>query len=334
MPRMNETEPTIEIFKPFGEAFELMKKILFQPFDIKKWFAIGFAAWLASLGGGGGFNYRYNRREDMQKLNETIGQIPHPIIVTGICILIGLVLVLIVLFAWLRARGGFMFIDCIVKNRGAIAEPWREFQKEGNSYFLFSLVAAFVFVIFAALLSLPLIILAIRGRYYLYLHHDRLDVYVLLVIAAWVFVILLVIIAWALIATFMLPVMYRRRCRAYEAFRAAASLISAYPGEIVLFCLFLVVLAIATGLISCFAICATCCIAALPYIGTVILLPIYIAWRSFSLCFVRQFGPDYDAWANFTPPEFLPILSSTQPFPPAPTSSLNPPPAPPLFPDA
>ena len=59
---MNGSEPKIEIFKPFGEAFELMKKILFQPFDVKKWFVVGFAAWLANLGGGG-FNYQYNRRE-------------------------------------------------------------------------------------------------------------------------------------------------------------------------------------------------------------------------------------------------------------------------------
>jgi hypothetical protein len=328
MPLMNGTESKIEIFKPFGEAFELMKKILFQPFDFGKWFVVGFAAWLANLGSGGAFNFRsnYAGRSDWKELGDAINQIPHWVLVLGASVLLVLLLALAVLFAWLRARGGFMFVDCIVKNRGAIAGPWREFQKEGNSYFLFSLVAAFVFVIFAALLSLPLIALAIRGRYYLYLHRDRPDVYVLLVIAAWVFVILLVIIALALIASFMLPVMYRRRCRAYEAFRAAASLIAAHPGEIVLYCLFLVVLAIATGLISCFAICATCCIAALPYIGTVILLPIYIVLRSFSLCFVRQFGPDCDVWANFIPPEFSPILLPP-PAPPASTSSSNPPPA-------
>jgi hypothetical protein len=40
---MNGTESKIEIFKPFGEAFELMKKVLFQPFDLKKWLVIGFA---------------------------------------------------------------------------------------------------------------------------------------------------------------------------------------------------------------------------------------------------------------------------------------------------
>ena len=161
---MNGTERNIEIFKPFGEAVELMKKILFQPFDLKKWFVIGFAAWLANLGsGGGGFNYQFDRREEAQKINDAISQIPHPILVLGISLLILSILALIVLCAWLRARGRFMFIDCIVKNRGAIAEPWREFRKEGNGYFLFWLLIAFVVLIFAALLSLPLIILAIKG---------------------------------------------------------------------------------------------------------------------------------------------------------------------------
>src|SRR5438477_1429044 len=249
---MNGTKPKIEIFKPFGEAFELMKRILFQPFDLKKWFAIGFAAWLASLGGGGGggFNYPYNEREDAHKLNEIISQIPHSVLIAGICAFIAVVLSLVVLFAWLRARGRFMFIECIVKNRGAIAEPWREFRTEGNSYFLFSLTAAVCLVLLAALLSAPLVYVAIRGRFYLSLHRDRLEPYVLLITALWVFIILLVVFAWALMVNFMVPVMYRRRCRAYQAFRAATSVISRHPGEIVLYCLFLIVLALACAMVG------------------------------------------------------------------------------------
>ncbi len=326
---MNGTELKIEIFKPFGEAFELMKKILFQPFDLKKWLVIGFAAWLANLGGGGGgsFNYRYDRGEGVQKVNEAISQIPQPILVIGICVLIAFILVLIVLFAWLRARGGFMFIDCVVKNRGAIAEPWRDFQKEGNSYFLFSLLVTFAFLIFAALLSFPFMLPIIRGSAFLRIH----DVYLISTIAAWAFVMILLVLAWSLIANFMVPIMYRQRCRASKAFGIVIRLIAAHPGEILLYCLFLIVLALATGIVACVATCATCCIAAIPYIGTVILLPVFVLLRSFSLLFLRQFGSDYDVWANFIPPEFSPSLLSP-PVPPTATSSLNPPPAPPAFP--
>jgi hypothetical protein len=335
MLRMNRAESKIEIFKPFGEAFELMKKILFQPFDFKKWLVIGFAAWLASLGaGGGGFNYRTNRREDVHKLTDTLNQIPHPILIAGICVLIVLILVLIVLFTWLRARGRFMFVDCIVKNRGAVAEPWREFRSEGNSYFLFSLAAALCLLILAALISLPLVILAIRGRFYLYLHRDRLEPYVLVAIAGWVFVIVLLVLVWALVANFMIPVMYRRRCRAYEAFRSVVSLIAAHPGEIVLYCLFLIVLGLASIIVACFVTCATCCVAAIPYVGTVILLPLVVVLRAFSLLFVRQFGPEYDVWTSFVPPEFTPILSPAVPVQAAPielpSSSLPPQPPPAL----
>jgi hypothetical protein len=105
-------------------------------------------------------------------------------------------------------------------------------------------------------------------------------------------------------------------------------LIAIHPGEIVLYCLFLVVLVIATGLISCFAICATCCIAAIPYVGTVILLPVVVLLQAFSLSFIRQFGPDYDVWANSMPPESLPILSGAPPSPSV-ASAPNLPPEPP-----
>jgi hypothetical protein len=319
---MNGIEPKIQIFKPFGEAFELMKRILFQPFDLKKWFVIGFAAWLANLGGGGGgFNYPYNEREDAHKLNETISQIPHPILITAICALIAVVLLLVVLFAWLRARGRFMFVDCIVKNRGAVAAPWREFRTEGNSYFLFSLTAAVCLVLFAGLLSAPLVFLAIRGRFYLSLHRDRLEPYMLLITALWVFIILLAVFGWALIVNFMVPVMYRCRCRAYEAFRAVTSLIARHPGEIVLYCLFLIVLAVASVMLACVVTCATCCIAAIPYVGTVILLPVFVLFRSFSLLFLRQFGPEYDVWTTSMPPEFTPVLL---PLPAAPPPASSP----------
>ena len=325
---MNGTEPKIQIFKPFGEAFDLMKKILFQPFDMRKWFVIGFAAWLANLGAGGGgnFNYGYNRGEEVQKVNDAIGQIPHPILVAGIILLIVLVLALVVLFGWLRARGGFIFIDCVVKNRAAIAEPWHDFRTEGNGYFLFWLLVGFGLLICAGLLALPLVIPAIRNENFL-----RTDtVYLISATAGWILVMIFLILTWVLVASFAVPIMYRQRCRASEAFVAATKLIAAHPGEMLLYCFFWIVLVLGSAIVGCVVTCATCCIAAIPYMGTVILLPIFVLLRAFSLLFLRQFGADYDVWVSFTPTEFLPILSPllSGPATSAPSSNLPPEPPP------
>ncbi len=176
--------------------------------------------------------------------------------------------------------------------------------KEGNSYFLFSLLVGLAFLIFATLLSFPFMLPIIRGVTFLHIH----DVYLISTIAAWAFVVILFLLAWSLIANFMVPVMYRQRCGASKAFGIVVRLLAAYPGEILLYCLFLIVLALATAIVACVATCATCCIAAIPYVGTVILLPVFVLLRAFSLLFLRQFGSDYDVWATLMPPEFLPVL--------------------------
>jgi hypothetical protein len=302
---MNGNEPKIEIFKPFGEAFELMKRILLQPFDLKKWLVIGFAAWLANLGGGGGgsFNYPDNRHEDAQKLNETISQIPQPVLITGISILVCLILLLIVVVAWLRARGRFIFVDCIVRNRAAIVEPWKEFRAEGNSFFLFSLLVAVGLIAMIVIAGLVLIVPFIPGRGQL---QPGVAFWIGLSLTAFVAVFL--IFVWALASQLMVPIMYRQRCLARPGFAQAVDLVASHPGPILLYVLFLLVLTVAVVVISCAVACATCCIAAIPYVGTVILLPVSVTLGAFSLLFLRQFGSDYDVWAASMPPEFLPLL--------------------------
>ncbi len=282
-----------------------MKRILFQPFDLKKWLVIGFAAWLANLGSGGvgSFNYSNNRHEEAQELNKMIAEIPQTVLITGICILVCVVLLLIVLFAWLRARGRFIFVDCIVHNRAAIVQPWKEFRAEGNSFFLFSLVVVFVLIATVAIAGFALIVPLIpRGA------QAQPGVVFWIGLSVFVFIAVCLIFFWVTASQLMVPIMYRQRCPARLAFAQALDLISAHPGPILLYVLFLLVLAVAVVVISCAVACATCCIAAIPYVGTVILLPVPVTLVAFSLLFLRQFGPDYDVWASFIPPEFLPVL--------------------------
>jgi hypothetical protein len=313
---MNGPKPKIEIFKPFGEAFELTNKILFQPFDFTKWFVIGFAAFLSGHFAGVSPNFpspfgNFQSHRATQEVIPTHLEQWKPWLVPAVVVFALLFFALIIALTWLKARGNFIFTDCIVRNQAAIAGPWREYRKDGNSYFLFLLAVAF-----AVLLLAGLILASAAGLVWLKQGAGETVSIVAIGLIVFLFVFWVSIIIFVSIATyFMVPVMYRRRYRAVEAFGDVTLLITHNVGSFLLFCLFGIVLILAVLIIGAIVTCATCCLAALPYVGTVILLPVFVCLHAFGLVFLRQFGPDYDVWANFMPPEFRPILSGVPPAP-------------------
>ena len=334
---MNGTgERKIEIFAPFGAAIDLTKLILFQPFDIAKWLTIGFAAFLSHLAGGGGgsFNARFpggngdwkwNFRSTTQDALESTNAMPGWLIPV-LAVVFLLVLVVVVACLWLGSRGKFIFTDCIVRNRGAIVEPWHEFRREGNSLFLYSLLVAGAALVTVGIFSAPIWLPLLAGREL----PQGPAFFVTIAVLLSVFVVMA--IALSVINSFMVPIMYRRRCGALEAFKAAVGMIAAEPGPVILYVLFIIVLWIGFIIVGCLVTCVTCCVAAIPYIGTVILLPFYVFFASYLLLFVRQFGPDFDAWGNVlaaapvTTPAAAPATSIEPPPPPA----AEPPPPPPV----
>jgi len=60
------------------------------------------------------------------------------------------------------------------------------------------------------------------------------------------------------------------------------------------------VLALAIFVVILTAVVATCCIlgclAAIPYLGTVLLLPVFVFRRAYSLYYLAQYGLDYDVF--------------------------------------
>ncbi len=318
---MEPSEPRIEIFVPFGEAFETTKKILFQPFDLTKWFVIGLPAWLATMFSSG-FNYRrsyssgdWNWKAHSHGNSFGLHDAPPwvvPLIIGGSLF----VLALIVLFLWLNSRGRFMFTDCIVRNRGAVAEPWREFHKEGNRYFILQLVITFLSIIVFGGLALVFLL----GWHW----KNSLLPLPLIILLGVTF--LLVALVVGLIMKFVVPVMYRQRCSATAAFGEVWRLVAGSPGVFILFGLFYILLCIAAAMIGCLAACVTCCLAALPYIGTVILLPVVMFLYTFPLCFIRQFGDPYDVWAVVRPVDLPAADLLAPPAPPIPPIQEPPPP--------
>lgn len=295
---MNGDPEKIEIFAPFGAAYEWMKAMLFRPFDAAKWFTIAFAAFIAGPWGGGlnfrwnqwargDWNYRLTRHGDLS--DWTVPAWLIALIVLGALIAFALVLI----WAWVTARGRFIFTDCVVKNRAAIAEPWREFRHEGNSYFLFFLAVAFAMLVLTAIFIV--IIVAVFGG--LGRHEGSLIVLVIgLIVSGGLW--LLLALFFALVSHFMVPVMYRRRCSAREAFLDVTKLVFHNPAPFVLFVLFRIALALAVAIVGTTVACLTCCVGGLPYISTVLLLPAIVWLAAYKLLFLRQFGDQYDAWAT------------------------------------
>src|SRR5205814_9979244 len=222
---MNGVRPRIEIFRPFGEAFDLTNKILFQPFDLKKWLVIGFAAFLSGHLAGVGFNFPspFGNFQTHRTTPEVIS--PHfeqwkPWLVVAVVVLALFFFALVIALTWLKALGNFIITDCVVRNQAAIVEPWREYRKEGNSYFLFLLA-----VMFAVLLSAGLMLASVIGLGWLkqgagetgWITSIGLLVFLGLF---WVSVVMFVIVATCL----LLPVVLRRWCRAGGGLRGVTRL--------------------------------------------------------------------------------------------------------------
>ncbi|MCE0498409.1 MAG: hypothetical protein LV481_10740 [Methylacidiphilales bacterium] len=320
----------IDFSRALSLAWERMVIILFSPFDLGKWFAIGLSAFLAGfLSGGNGINSSYNYNN---KFNSFSGGAQSPsasihqlysslsgamagvqlaiIIIVGFVVLL-FVLALIVVIYWLGARGQFLFLDNIVRNRGAIAWPWSYYSRQANSLFLFYLLL----IVVSLLIFLPIIGVAIMMGIPLYIHQRWPE--------GWEIVGFIVLgLAYMVIATvfsfilfvfkeFGVPLMFRNGLLAQTAFMESLSIIRLHFGSVFVYVLLRIALWLAIVILSIITCCFTCCIAMLPYIGTVVLLPALVFVRCFSLDCLAQFGPQYDVWTVDVPPEPTPGAASS-----------------------
>jgi len=310
----------ISVAEPVSPALERVKLVLFRPFDPGKWFVIGFCAWLAQLGEGG-FRGNYNFsphhgtrfgdtfRQSFDRARDHVLDNLNWIVplATGLIVIL---LALGLLFLWLNSRGKFMFLHCVALDKAEVVEPWHQFAAEGNSLFLFRLGLGLV----AMICTLPLLILdvVIVCRMFLngqFLLNNILGAVVLGLLFCGLAIVFAIV--QKLTLDFVVPIMFLRRQSCLSAWKELWTLISGHVGAFVLYFLFQIVLAMAIGVIVFGAVIITCCLAGclmvLPYLGTVVLLPVLMFKRCYSLYFLAQFGRDYDAFPpESTPPPGLP----------------------------
>jgi hypothetical protein len=294
---------TVMYAEPMTRAWRRMKQALFAPFDAHKWFVIGFNAFLAGLAdwnrGSGG-----SRGGGRFDAGDVFGfphrawtwLMAHPGWFAGILFLAFLVFVVATVILWLSSRGVFMFLDNVVRDAAEIAAPWKRFRREGDSLFLWRF--AFGFIGFAFFLVFALGVFSSGARIYEQTRFNPLPVLWIAASAAGFLLLVTMLSYISLLAKdFVAPIMYKDGLSATKAWGVFLRLFGRHPAAFIVYGLLVFVLIIIFVIVVVIAGLVTCCIGwlllVIPYIGTVITLPVWYALRAFSLEFLAQFGPEY-----------------------------------------
>lgn len=305
----------ISVTEPINLALARVRRILFAPFDLGKWFTIGFCAWLAGLGerafrgnyssGSGSDNHNVDIHRQLEHAQDYFRDNLYwiaPVAIAAVTIVLAVWLV----FLWLNSRGKFMFLYCVALDRAEVREPWNRFATAANSLFYFQLVLGLI----GMAIMLPLVVLTLLFTVSEFLH-DAWNFASIMAVVGFVMGMVLVglffLIIRKLTTDFVVPIMYLRQNRCLDAWREFWQLLRTYSGDFVLYLLFQIVIAIVMGVMVLFVVIVTCCIAGclliIPYIGTVVLLPLPVFGRSYSLYYLAQFGPAYNVFPA-TPPAY------------------------------
>ena len=239
-------------------------------------------------------------------MNNLFWILPLVVVLVFFCLAVGVVLL------WLRSRGQFMFLHCIALNKAEIDVPWRKFVAEGNSLFVFRLVLGLVWMIPMVPFVIVAVVLVIRM-----INRGAPNIRVIIPLIGVGLIILALGIVFFVIGKlttdFVVPIMFLRRYKCLDGWRELCHLLSTHATRFVVYLLFQIVLGLAIGVIVLTAIIATCCIAGcvmlMPYLGTVLLLPVLTFKRSYSLHYLAQYGREYDVF----PPPIMTTIPGTVP---------------------
>jgi hypothetical protein len=313
---MTPQDSAVSVVTPLTPAFERVKTILFRPFDLTKWLVIGFCAWLACLGqgggGGGGGGHIGPVDHGAQGLKSALREARDYVLHNLDWILplaLGVALVIVVLwlaFTWLSSRGQFMFLHCVARNAAEVGIPWTRYARHGDSLFWFRVALG--------LISLAAILVPVAAGIAMGLTGHLHGVGPILGLVGLILAAVAIAIAFTLVRKlmfdFVVPIMFLHTASCLTAWRRFLALVRPNAGRFLLYILFAILLGIAIALLIFAIVIVTCCCAgcllAIPYLGTVLLLPVLVFSRSYSLYYLAQYGTEF----NVFEPE--PVLLTAQ----------------------
>jgi hypothetical protein len=312
-----------------SRAIERSQQLLF-PFNANKWFALGFTVLLAQCGesgggmsmpnfpsspgrgpsggssglGGGAFG------EFQKGIHDAVAAMGSdlPLYVTLAIAAVVLSIGLWITVVWLSSRAKLMFVESVIWDRVDISAQWARAGDLGMSLCKFRLAlggGSFVLILGAMAAGVALALPDFKINEFF---GPRAMLGYATMGGAFFLIGLPVLITFALLDDFVVPLMVVRNARVREAWAMCRDeVLSGNIGGIFVFYLLRMVLSFFIAMAVMVLTCNTCCMTALPYIGTVITLPIWVFTRAYPLYYLEVLGisifpaPEpswgqYDAW--------------------------------------
>ncbi len=312
----------IRYFAPLERSLDQMRALLFRPFALRRWLLFALAAWLADLPGG-------SQGRILEQLHGgTSDAVAAPLVgLTGVLpalgsgtswgtliggisaifitllVLAGIVLAVVLL--WVNSRAKFVWIENVWHGECAIREPWRRFQRQGNSFFWWRLGLGLLFLVAIGMLVVGVELSGLAAGFGGGgLGDSSLFPLVGLVLAA---LPLGVVAAYCLfwVEAFVLPLMIRHNTDFVGGLRHFWELLRQHPGS------FLMVGLMALGIKICAALVVLVLIVVslgiglllliLPFVGTLCLLPVVMTVRAYPLQWLAHFDPAFALTAPTEP---------------------------------
>ncbi len=295
----------VSYLEPLASGWNRMKAILFRPFDIAKWLTLGFAVWLAGLADGDAWNKAgelnisdngpvFRGAGGVADMVRSIAENAFWLPIVGFIIVIGFIIYALLL--WVSSRAKFVYLDDVVRNESRITKPWSEYARLADSLFKWRLAFAAILFVISAALVIPLILAV--GIDVLVGSRGALTLpAVLAIIMGFIFLAIPTAYITLFLNDFVVPIMYREGLGAVAAWGRFMTLLQEHFIHFLLYGLFVlalhVLLAFAVVLLALFTCCMGAVLLSIPYVGTVLLLPVWITYRVYSLEFLAQFDSRY-----------------------------------------
>ncbi len=284
----------------FSAAWRKMKETLFRPFNWSTWLVLSLGFWLAQLGEGGarvdlpfkpgtGAEITDALTNSLQSAADATGTTVMMFLLIAGSVFFLFVLVIGLILLWVRSRARFITLDMMIRGVSAdsFGARWNTFARQGNSFFL----AQILLFVFLFLLGIAFVALTGIGAAMALRENSSASDICLLIGAGIVFG-LFAFLAWIYLQLYQdygAVLMYRSGCSGHEAIRALNRKLFSKPGVFIRYLLgfFIIVMlaAFGVGLFSCLTCCIGAIILAIPFVGTMVLLPVFVFRWQFMLEF-------------------------------------------------